>query len=410
MDPALDAAMLRTPFVASWFPRARPGDVHDPDPARRASAWAHWALTSCVGMTGYSDRPYTALALPGKFYDPRGTGPTTRPHLEIPASVFDRPDPQFPDRLAQAGNALLFPWWVTAEVLAVKRATLAPRPGDVSALVDLLNSRRVALVDALAPLGRAAAARWSTLEAMQVEDPQVLSQTATAPFSAKDVADFLPAAAELGLTIDFDTKLSETAAGWASRRIGVWRLKGTSTEPFQLGVLTPRLTRSSLFVDPLFRPDGEAPAALLVRGLLLRRLLRTHLGQDIGQAVADAPAARGAGPGLRAIVARVGDKLPEAGAPSAVHFLQNYPDATNAWAALSAWAAAPVGADGAQRAVLTISEEQHHAAHRAALRALHRAEDPDRDDINVLLPLAWDHQSRVVRVTFARPQPTVDGT
>jgi hypothetical protein len=31
-----------------------------------------------------------------------------------------------------------------------------------------------------------------------------------------------------------------------------------------------------------------------------------------------------------------------------------------------------------------------------------RAEEPDRDDINVLLPLAWDAQSRVVRVTFSR--------
>ena len=39
------------------------------------------------------------------------------------------------------------------------------------------------------------------------------------------------------------------------------------------------------------------------------------------------------------------------------------------------------------------------------VNALRRAEDPDRDDINVLLPIAWDSRSRVVRVTFSRPTP-----
>jgi hypothetical protein len=33
---------------------------------------------------------------------------------------------------------------------------------------------------------------------------------------------------------------------------------------------------------------------------------------------------------------------------------------------------------------------------------MRRAEEPERDDINVLLPLAWDEKSRVVRVTFSR--------
>lgn len=406
--PALDAELLRTPFVSSWFPRARPGDVFDTDPARRAAAWAHWALTSLIPMTGYSNRPYTALALPGRFYDPRGTGPTTRPHLEVSAGVLSRPDSQFPDRLAHAGNALHFPWWVTPEVLAVKRAVLSSRAGDPSALVDLLNARRVALVDALAPVSAAAARRWAQIEALQVEDPRALSRTATAPFDAQEVSDFLPAAADLALRVTFDTKLAETAGGYASRRIGVWRIESSASEPFTLGVLTPRLTRSSLFSDSLFRADREAPAALLVRALLLRRLLRTHLATEVGQPVADAPAARGAGPRLRAVVARVGDKMPEASAASAAHFLQNYPDADNAWAAITEWANAPVGSGGSQRALLTITRDGHRAAHRAALRALRRAEDPERDDINVLLPLAWDHQNRVVRVTFAKPPADAD--
>lgn len=405
MDTAyLDADLLTRPFVASWLTRARPGDVFDPDPARRAAAWAHWALTAITPMTGHANRPYRALTLPGKFYDPRGTGPAVRPHLEISTGTFERPDEQFPDRLAQAGNGLHFPWWIMPEVLAVKRAILGSPTTDVAPLIDLVTARRVALIDALTPLTHAAASRWSRLEALQVEDPAALSRTATSPFTAQEVADYLPAAADLALNVAFDAKLAETSRGHAARRIGVWRIHGTGDQPFSLGVLTPRLTRSSLFGDPLFAPATEAPAALLVRGLLLRRLLAIHLGGDVGQPVADAPSTKGAGPRLRAIVARVGDKLPEASAASAVHFLQNYPDAQNAWAALAEWAAAPIGADGAARAILTVTPQAHRDAHRSALRAVHRAEEPDREAINVLLPVAWDHRRRIVRVTFARPQ------
>lgn len=400
---ALPADLLTTPFVASWLARARPGDPFDPDPARRAASWAHWALTALSSMTGHANRPYTALILPGRYYDPRGTGPAVPPHLEIPAGVFRSPDAQFPDRLAQCGNALHFPWWVVPEVLAVKRSVLSARTGDVSALIDLLTPRRVALIDALAPLAAAAAARWSLVEALQVEDPAALSATATAPFSEQDVANYLPGAADMHLSVTFDAKLAESARGYASRRVGVWRIHGRGEGAFTLGALTPRLTRSSLFSDPLFTATTEAPAALLVRGLLLRRVLHAHLNADIGQPVADAPTTTGPGPRLRAVVARVGDKLPEAGAASAVHFVQNYPDAGDAWAALSAWAAAPAGQQGSPRATLTVTPDAHRAAHRAALRAIRRAETPEREDINVLLPVAWDHRSRVVRVTFARP-------
>jgi hypothetical protein len=405
----LPSTLLPTPWVSSWFGRARPADLFDPDPARRASAWAHWALSSLAAMTGNSDRPYYALTLTGRFYDPRGTGPTVRPHLEIPAAVLQRPDPTFPDRLAQAGNALEFPWWIVPEVLAVKRALFAAGSGSVADLVDLLNDRRPALVDALAPLATRAGSGWEEIEALQVSDPEALSQTATAPFETDEIAQYLPPAVDLGLRVEFDRKLAESNRAFAARRVGVWRITGnTGSEPFTLGVVTPRLTRSSLFSDRLFTPDREAPAALLVRGLLLRRLLATHLGSDVSGHTVRNQASRTTptGPRLRAVVAKVGEKLPEASVPSAVHFLQRYPDASDAWAVLTEWATTrPDGADG-RRAVLTVTEEGFKAAHRSALRALRRAEEPNRDDINVLLPLAWDSRSRVVRVTFARPTET----
>lgn len=398
----LHTHLLPTPFVSSWIGRARPGaDTLDPDPTRRTSAWAQWAVEAMGSMTGNGGRTYTALRLPGRYYDPRGTGPVMQPHLEIASYLFARPDPEFPDRLAQAGNALLFPWWVVPEVLAVKRAVLGAS-GASGELIDLLNARRGALKDALTPLTSAAASRWSEVEAQHVENPDALTSAATDPFTPDDVATYWPAAAELNLTVAFDAKLLESCASRTSRRVGVWTIRGTSPTPFTLGVLTPRLTRSSLFSDPLFAPDHEAPAALLVRGLILRRLLNTVLNQVTTTAVARTSALRPP-QRLRAVVARVGDKLPEASSAAAVHFLNTYPEADGAWAALTGWADAIVPGSSSRRAILTVTQEGHAAAHRAALRAIRRAEEPERDDINVLLPLAWDHQSRVVRVTYSRP-------
>ena len=79
---------------------------------------------------------------------------------------------------------------------------------------------------------------------------------------------------------------------------------------------------------------------------------------------------------------------------AAVHFLQNFPDAEQAWVMLERWAG--------EANLLTITQEAFRAAHANALRYLRRAETPDRDDINVLLPLAWNN-GKVLRVTFSRP-------
>lgn len=402
MDPAI-AALAATQFVASWIGRARPGDPYDVDPARRAAAWAHWMFTSMSPMTGMSDRPYVGLVLPGQFYDPKGTGPKVRPHLEIPAHLFERTDQQFPDRLAQMGNGLLFPWWLVPEVLAARRALFSVPRMSPADLIDTLNQRRVSLLIALTQLRESAANIWPAVEEHLISEPAKLGPLAAGPFSTEQIATFWAPAADLGLRVEFDDKLAEKAGTWVSRRVGVWRLvcendAGTAV----LGTITPRLTRSSLFTDPLFDPATEAPAAMLVRGLVLRRVLGAFDPAAGNTAVpALDPKPRAPGAGLRAVVARVGDKLPVASTAAAVRFLRAYPDPSDAWEALSAWASARGTAEEPRQAVLTVSRDGFSAAHRSALRAIQRAEDPDRDDINVVLPLAWDASNRIVRVTYA---------
>lgn len=400
MDRDLMARLLTTPFVSSFVGRARAGDLHDADHGRRAAAWAQWTVESLTEMVGLYDRSYAALVLPGRFYDPKGTGPKVRPHLEVSHRVLERSDPEFPDRLALAGNGLLFEWWVFSEVKAARRALFVTRYGTLTDAVETLVPRRPGLVDAVNHLNAVASPRWQTIEKLLVSEPDGLSDEATRDFTTAEVAEFFPAAAELELEVAYDEKLRETNGVWASRRIGVWQIRGVNTDGkrFSFGVITPRLTTGSLFRDPQFRPETEGVGALLVRGLLLRRLVNRHLvpGSDATRVGDPSPDPNAAGrPFLRAVVARVGAKIPEASTEAAVHFLHTYPDADDAWRALRTWASPSY--------LLTVTEDGFKASHANAYRFIRRAEDPERDDINVILPLAWDDRSRVVRVSFSRP-------
>lgn len=391
------AELLSTRFVSSWIGRARPGDRHDPDPKRRTAAWANWAVQHLTEMTGAADRTYIALVLEGRYHDPKGNGPLVRPHLELPERVLERPDTEFPDRLAQMGNGLEFPWWLYPEVTATKRALCTQLRGSVGELSDVLNERRGSLVDAVAGLARNAAPAWRTVEELLVTAPDGLSGDACDDFDADVVEKFLPAAARFRLRVTYDPKLRESSQGWASRRIGVWRLEGTdaSGDRFSLGVLTPRLTMNSQFHDPLFAIEKESPAALLVRGLQLRRISERHLNTSTRSVSGKVTVTTKPTGHLKAVVAKVGAKLPEASVKSAHAFLTSNPDAEGAWAMLNSWAERT-------KTLLTVRDDGFAEAHRRATRMIRRGEQPERDDINVLLPIGWNEQSEVVRVTYVR--------
>ena len=81
---------------------------------------------------------------------------------------------------------------------------------------------------------------------------------------------------------------------------------------------------------------------------------------------------------------------------SAVHFIQHYPEVADAWEALTILATR-------QGTILTVTKEGFASSYANAQRFLRRAEDPEREDLNVILPLGWDEKSRVVRFTFSRP-------
>lgn len=394
----LHSKMLPTPFVASFIGRARPGDLYAPDAKLRAAAWAHWAISSMGEMTGIGDRAYVALVLEGRFYDPKGHGPVIRPHLEIPARVLGRPDADFPDRLAQMGNGLSFAWWMVPEVTAAKRALFNTPAGSIAEFVAMLADHRPGLRTTLAELTSIAAGQWGTAERLLISSPDGLAGDATGDFATDEVVEYFPAAAAMQLEVIYDAKLRSVSRQAASRRVGVWQVRGvdSTSRPFALGVLTPRLTANSQFRDRHFAPERESAAAMLVRGLLLRRLVDRHLRSNVVHQVGEPePTAPKGGPYLRAVASQIGAKIPQASTEAALHFLQTYPKPERAWAVLEEWATRT-------GCLLTVTSEGFQASHRNALRFLRRAEAPEREDIDVVLPLGWLN-AKVVRVTFSHP-------
>ena len=385
-------AVLVSPWTASWLARARPGDLYDPSFARRTGAWAQWAAERLEVVSGLSERRYPALVLPGVFFQ-SSPASRVRPHIEIPRRVLDGADPGFPTRLAAAGNGLLFPSWLPEEVIAIKRALFGGGASDPSDIVALLAAARGPLTSRLSSLSATLARQWSTIEAALVSDPGPVSAKITAGFTGDEVSSVLPSLAGYTTRITFDTRLAEAAGPRAARRVGVWVLSASDgTDETRTAAVTPRLTRSSLFTDPLFLPPTEAPAALLVRVLLLSRLL------ELPHTSVGLPAAPARG--FRLMPAAAGKALPEASEEAAAVFVQTFDNAAAAWTALTTWAASRP-----ERLVLTVSQAGFEASYATVARAVRRAVPPSRDDINVILPVGWSGGKRVVRVTFSRTHP-----
>ena len=410
--PSTLEELYATPWVASWLDRAADGDRSATNHRTRAAAWAHWAASRLEIRDGRHGL-YPAIGLEGHFYDFRtGTRPAGRgnPHLPISGWRLGRPDPQFPDRLALAGQTLGFCWWVRDEADAVRQALLFTPSAPIDLPARWLAATLPALRDAVRQLAERAVARWEAVEQLLAAGDEDFADLLTRPFDVEEVASFAPGAADMSLHLAYNAQLADRNGRWAPRRTGVWSLRGRpgpSGPEFALGVLTPRLTRNSQFGDPQFAVAVESPAALLVRGLVLRRLLAGPLDQPADD-VALSHISTGEQSGhFRASPAQPGQRLPRASTAAAVALVQAYPDAARAWQALSTWAA-----DRA-RVRLTVDRATFLAAHDRAVRSVARAE-VHRDDIDALLPVGWQTSpdvdradtssanGRAVRVIYAR--------
>jgi len=390
------ADLITSPFLTSFVAAARPGERRSGNQQQRVAGWAQQAVSSIGVMTGYKDRSYHALNLTGTFYDPKGNGPTVTPHLEIPDWRIGVPAEDFPTRLALAGNGLDFPYWVKDEVLAVRRGLFINPTTDIRNAADILFDNSTQLQSALYKVLDLVSNSWKHIESLLVSADEELCDSVCGNFSEEEVAAFFPAAKKLHLSVIFDTKLKERNGIWATRRVGVWQVNGVDAEGerFSFGTITPRLTANSQFKDPLFKPNEESPASVLVRALVMSRIADRHLaGSEVTVRPVTAAKAKPS-QHFCTTPAKVGAKLPEASLLAVVNFLQSYSDPKKAWEALAEFSTRT-------EMLLTVTEDGFEAAFRRAQRFLARNETLEREDINVILPLGW-RADKVLRVSFSK--------
>jgi hypothetical protein len=380
ISPDRRAELLTTPFVTSWASLSRPGDRGSADQTQAAAAWAAWLLTALVQVRT-SRRDYVAIALDGRVYAGGRLGPQA--HLEIPQAVWRRPDPLFPARLAAAGSALRFPSLLYDEVVAVRRAVFtAPTSPQ---LLDRLGQAEARLRTGLDLLTGQVSGALSGLDLLTGADR--VTAALTVPVSSAELSSVLPEAGAWQLRIE--PGLVESSGPSLARRLLVWTVQDDAGT---VAALTPRLTRSSTISDPLFAPDRESPAACLARLVLLARVARL-LGLDPSGVVPPSPPPPGF---LRVVPARAGQQTPEASLAAAAAFVVQHPDPQDAFTQL--------GKLAERRYVLLVDRDRFSAAHRRLCGAVARAEEPEREDVDLVLPLLAGEAGEVVRATFARRQ------
>jgi len=372
-----------SPFLTSWA-----GAAHSHAPltsttiASRVPGWAHWASTRLHVHTTHR-RSYHAINLPGQYYHPtEHSRPESAPHVEIPDSVLDTPDPWFPHRLAIVGNTLLFPQWIPTEVLCIKRALFPTVGTPIHTVVATLDEQAHAISGGYTRARDQLNTVYHTVGQMLVNNPEQLTETVSEPFTPADVAAAVPALGkhQVGFICAYNRQaMTRTFA----RRIGVWHLT-VHGQPHAV-VTTGRLTRNSVFHDPLYAPDNEA-----VSVQLLRTLLYTRLSGSTPQVMATPPTASR----FRIAASRSGAATSTPSAAAALAFVTDYPHAVSGWQALTQWAEQKV-----PRLYITVTEQAFTHAFTTIASAAARAESVPHSAVGTVLPLAWN-DGRLQRITY----------
>jgi hypothetical protein len=377
-------------FISSWMGQARDTDVFSAVHQERSAGWARWVIKNLDQFHGKGERKYLAIRLPGRFYTPGNSFDAGDPHLEISSSLIKDPDPLFPQRVAQAGNALIFPSWIPGEVVAVKRAVLGGPRGNVQPFLDTVNAHRKEILDCYASLTLAAEKHWLKIYAAIADNPATISESLSSGFSSVYLANIFPDLRELNVSMVGDSQLIDRSGERFCRRVGVWTFQNSeSSSLFSLGAVTPRLTRSSLFTDPLFTPSSESSVALLARCLVLSKVIET-IGEK-PEALVPHTYRESSEMYLKIVPAQRGQESPVASFRSARLFIKSYPHAADAWTVLQQWASS--------RGALSVSETDFLSSYSRVSAQLMQGRNPQRVDVDALLPLLWDKQNKVGRVT-----------
>jgi len=388
--------LSKTKIFASLLTSAIEGDLFAGDNKSRSNAWGYWVISQLREFTGNENRDYFGILLPGKFYSPGQAKESMTPHIELSTTFLETPNPKISTIIANAGNAVLTNAWVYPEIKSFKKALTSSSLVSESEVYEKLYTYRKSLVRELESINHILESDWDEFERLIISSPEKLLHLLSEGFNTKEVNTLLRNLDFNSISINFEDSLIKSSGENSIKRLGIWNVNFVDGKgiPQTTYAITPRLTRNSLFKDSLFLPEKEGILALLIRVLLMRRIYATINQSSLTRTLTKDFVSNKTPAYYKAIVPKVGEKLPEASTDAAILLLQSFHNSNLAWDAMLSWS------EG--KYILTITESQFKESFEKAKQLLKRAEKPDRQLIDNLLPLCWDSKSRVVRVTFSR--------
>jgi hypothetical protein len=390
--------LSKTKFLGSLMKTAVNGDMFNSNESIRSKSWGFWIIDNLREFKGIGNRDYFGILLPGSFYNTNVTKEVMNPHLELSNSFLDESHPYLSPLIANAGNAILSGAWVYPEVKALKKSLLENSHMDGDIAISTLFEFRESLVRELESINKILEPDWDEFERLIVSSPESLIHILAEGFDTKDLKSLLHKVDIESITVNFSKSLLGSSGENSIKRIGIWDIvlvdKNNKTQ--KMFAVVPRLTRNSLFHDKLYNPEKEGILSLLVRVLLMRKIYATINSTSLTRSLIKESKNSKTKPYYKALVPKVGEKLPEASTDAAILLLQSYNNSSHAWLALQEWAK--------ETYILTVTEKQFRDSFDDAKILLKRAEKPDREIIDNLLSLCWDKKSRVVRVTYSNPK------
>lgn len=390
--------LSKTKFLGEIMKTAISGDLFSPNKTIRSKSWGFWIISSLREFKGSGNRDYFGILLPGVFYNINETKEVMNPHLELSSSFLQGSHPYLSNLIANSGNAILSGSWVYPEVKALKKSLLENSSMDSDSAIETLFEFREPLVRELESINKILEPDWDEFERLIVSSPESLLHILVEGFDTKDLKSLLHKVDVESITINFSKSLLNSSGENSIKRIGIWDVViiDKNKKMQKMFAVVPRLTRNSLFHDKMFAPEKEGVLSLLVRVLLMRKIYSTINSTSLTRSLIKDSKESKTKPYYKALVPKVGEKLPEASTEAAILLLQSYKNSSQAWLALQEWSK--------ETYILTVTEKQFRDSFDSAKLLLKRAEKPDRIVIDNLLSLCWDKKSRVVRVTFSNPK------
>jgi len=386
-DREILAKVISTPFFSSFIGKCVEGDIYAREHAIRSQAVGYWMLNSLTRFTGQDSREYIGIQLPGEFYDPLGFGKALKPHIEIPESILKKSDANFLDKLTLLGSGLHFKWWILPEVLSIRRALFRESSGTVLDFIKAVEPSRDDLVNTIRSQQDKLRDNWGYIAEEIAIKSKDFALEVFGVINSNEILTYLPIDISQNLKIRLEKKVDGEDITKTARRVNAWVIEGAS---FKCAAITPRLTYGSIFKDEVFSLEKESIAALLVRGLVINRVSkRFNLGEE---KVLIQPTALSTH--LRAIPAKIGQKIPEASFTSAIRFVTDYQEPAIAWSRLEEWAR--------ESYILTISKEVFYKSFLEIAKRIDKMEELDQDGVNNVLPLAWSKSGKITRVSYSR--------